>query len=172
MSETEFIVQEGFRFAVFPSLQFTCETGYVVRLWFLGRQRDAEQRSLRPQIPSFRLFSNLSQSFSNSSALGTALDPQVVLNGRSESAVLTSVVITRSSRESFNFTRGDFIGIMNPTLNSDGLSMLYHNSSGPTVYFQEETTTILLRSSAKSNNYPLLAIETGNIILCHRNLNM
>ena len=161
MSETEFIVQEEVRFAVFPSLQFTCETGYVVRLWFLGRRHDSGllQRSQLPQIPSFRLFSNLSQSFSNSSALDTTLDPQMVLNGRSERAVLTSVVTTR--RESFNFTRGDFIGIMNPNLISDRLSILYHNSSGPTVYFQQETTTILSRSSAKSNNYPLLAIETG-----------
>ena len=86
----------------------------------------------------------------------------MVLNGRSERALLTSVVAMRS--DSFNFTRGDFIGIMNPDQGTDRLSMLYHNNSGPnsTVYFQETITNTLLESS---NDYPLLAVETGKCTL-------
>ena len=155
MSDTEFITQELFRFAVFPSLKFTCETGYIVRLWFIGRQR--EQNSLRPQIPSFRLFSSLSQSFSNGSILNADTQIQVV-DRRSDRGILASVMPVR-----FNFTLGKFIGIMDPREGTGRLSMLYHNNSGPTVYLQEGITSPFLGSSMllKSNDYPLLAVETG-----------
>ena len=158
MSDTEFVVQDEFRFALFPSLQFTCETGYVVQLYFIGQRH--ERSSKRPQVPRFRLFSNLSrQSFSNGSIINTALDPYMVLNGRPERAVLTSVMARR------NFTRGDFIGITNPDQRTDRLSMLYHNNSGPTVYFQEAITNTLLESSLNSTDYPLLAVQTGKYTL-------
>ena len=89
----------------------------------------------------------------------------MVLNSRSEHGVLTSVIPATVSRRSFNFTRGDFIGIMNPNQKTDRLSMLYHNNSGPTVYFQEELSSEPL---LKLNIYPLLAVETGTIAYCNR----
>jgi hypothetical protein len=88
-------------------------------------------------------------------------DPQIrVVDRRSERGVLVSVMPMRSG-ESFNFTRGDFIGLMDPSEGSNRLSMLYHNNSGPTVYFQEEIINPLSESSLMSNDYPLLAVETG-----------
>ena len=164
MSDTEFITQEPYPFAVFPSLRFTCETGYIVRLWFIGRQY--EQSPLRSQIPSFRLFNNLTQSFNG----GLQLIPETwVVDRRSERRILASVMPMR-----FNFTMGDFIGIMDPREGSDSLrpSMLYHNNSGPSIYLQEGMTSSFLESSMtlKSNDYPLLAVETGKSHLCQYSL--
>jgi hypothetical protein len=90
------------------------------------------------------------------------LNGDTVIDRRSERGVLVSVVPMRSG-ESFNFTRGNFIGLMDPSEGDNRLSMLYHNNSGPTVYFQEENliTNPLSESSLKSNDYPLLAVETG-----------
>ena len=158
MSDTEFITQEPFHVAVFPSLRFTCETGYIVRLWFIGRQY--EQSPLRPQIPwpSFRLFNNLRQSFNDGLQLILKRDPETrVVDRRSERRILASVVPMR-----FNFTMGDFIGIMDPRERNDSvrLSMIYHNNSGPSIYLQEGKMSPFLQSS-KSNDYPLLAVETG-----------
>lgn len=157
MSNTEFITQERFHFAVFPSLKFTCEIGYIVRLWFIGRQY--EQSPLRPQIPSFRLFSSLRQSFSNGLQLILNGDPEIrVVDRRSERRILASVMPMR-----FNFTMGDFIGIMDPREGNDRPSMLYHNNSGPSIYLREGMNSPFLGSSMplKSYDYPLLAVETG-----------
>ena len=159
-SDNELTIQEGFPFAAFPSLQFMCETGYIVRLWFIGQHIIVPASSEPPQIPTFII---LRQSVSNGSRFNTVRvlqEPQVVLNSRSEHAVLTSVMPATVSRGSFNFTRGNFIGIMNPNRETDRsrLSMLYHNNSGPTVHFQKELS---LEPSLNLSIYPLLAVETG-----------
>ena len=156
MSDTEFITQEPFHGAVFPSLRYTCETGYIVRLWFIGRQY--EQSPLRLQIPSFRLFNSLRQSFNDGLQLIPNRDPEIrIVDRRSEHRILASVVPMR-----LNFTVGNFIGIMDPRERNDSvrLSMLYHNNSGPSIYLQEGKMSPFLQSS-KSNDYPLLAVETG-----------
>ena len=156
MSDTEFITQERYPFAVFPSLRFTCERGYVVRLWFIGQQY--EQSLLGPQFPSFSLFSSIGQPFRNGSILNR--DTQIpVVERMSERGILVSVMPMR--RESSMFMRENFIGVMELNEANSRLSMLYHNSSGRTIFFQEEITYPFSESSLKSNDYPLLAVETG-----------
>lgn len=64
-----------------------------------------------------------------------------------------------NGKSQFNFTSGDYIGIMNPDADHDRFNLLYHNNGGPLGYFQERVTSTLFETS--KSNYPLLAVETS-----------
>ena len=166
-TDSKFIVREEFHFALFPSLQFTCEMGHVARLWFIGKVSESTLSSAMtdsgPQIPNFSIWTRTSNSssFTNGrtlSALRLSDQPKILNNME---PILVSLRPSRFSEVNFTFTKGDFIGINNPNNMTKRHSMFYHRDSGPTIYFQEEITNTLLKSSSISNDYPLLAIETG-----------
>ena len=166
MSDTEFVVRDRYPFALFPSLNFTCETGYVARIWFIGqfsRGITPTAERTNPQAPIFRLWTpnNVSdQSFTNGMTLNTSGIPDLPTNGK-----LILISLRPLNGEPFTFTKGDFIGIMNPNSSTNRFSMLYHNDSGPSVYFRKAITNTLspLESTEtqRSNDYPLLAVETS-----------
>ena len=166
MSDTNFVVQERYPFALFPSLNFTCEMGYIVQIWFVGQLSVSEGTTstvehTNPQAPVFRLYTD--QSFTNGLTLNTQIgipDPPTNFE-----PILIPLMIRPLDGEPFTFTKGDFIGIMNPNPSTNRFSMLYHYDSGPSVYFRKAITNTLspLESTEtqRSNDYPLLAVETS-----------
>ena len=152
VSSDQLVVREELPFALFPSLNFTCERGRIIRLWFIGRFSEGSAVTTGTSdisLPIFRLWTiNRSKSFNDDLVL---------------SAIPTTQLIPVEPLEgtSFNFTKGDFIGIMNPNVTRDRFSLLYYNNSGPSVYFQTTAIFQLISSSKHTNVYPLLAVETG-----------
>ena len=160
-SSDQFVVREELPFALFPSLNFTCERGHIIRLWFIGRfSGNGTTGTIDISYPIFKLWmtnSSINQSF------GVNDIPPMPQKFNDNQDQLISV--DPLERESFNFTRGDFtVGIMNPNMNYSRFSLLYHKNSGPSgpsIYFQKTITFEPSSDAQPVNVYPLLAAETG-----------
>ena len=161
-SSDQFIVQEEPPFALFPSLNFTCEEGRIIRLWFIGRlSRGTETtRTIDISFPTFRLW--ITKSTINQSFIVNDISP---MPQKFNDDQLISVEPLEG--ESFNFARGGFtVGIMNPNMTYSRFSLLYHKNSGPgpSIYFQNTMTFEPSADAQHMNIYPLLAAETGIIV--------
>ena len=157
-SNDQFVVQERSHFALFPSLNFTCTRGHIIRLWFIGRFSGGTSSRLVPNASIRVWIANSATSWSlNGSQILRSATPLIRPHSKEDRLISVEPMDGRF----LNFTRGDFIAIRNSNIGRGGYSFLYHRNSGPAIHFYEESPSMPSTLIRNSTDYPLLAVETS-----------